>query len=203
MPRSGASGSDADCAKTGAAQHESSKREQACLQTSSSIRSSKSRHASDLSNGRLIRWRGWKVAIVRTPSTLWMWPRASTSALAEERQSRAVAEQDQPLGLDQPDVAPGDLGARRAVGLGHSRARRIEAGQATRCRRRRHPSRSLRASGPQAPGLAADRLPGREILERRSIAEQHDRRRFRARAARSAGAVAEASGSSALLASHC
>ena len=56
-------------------------------------------------------WRGWKVAMVRTPSTLCTWPRACGQRLAEQRRAGPSPNRIRRLRLGQADVAAGDFGA--------------------------------------------------------------------------------------------
>ena len=117
---------------------------------------------------------------MRTPSTLWTWPRACGQRLAEQRLRRAVAEQQQPLGLGEADVLAGDFGAGLALRVGSSARRARGSRRATRCRpgRRGIPiAASMRSASSQAsPPIG---WPAADILERGSIAEQHDRGIFR------------------------
>ena len=93
--------------------------------------------------------------------------------LAEQRETRSVTEQDQALWLDEPDVPARDFGARVPLFVAHSSAGRMKTGKGRAVSlvgghsdRREHPPR-------ERPGIAADRLARRKILERRSVAQHH------------------------------
>src|SRR5205085_4733617 len=91
--------------------------------------------------------------------------------LSEKRHARAISKQQQPLGLGQANMLTRELSACRSLLVGHSLARRMEAGQ-----RRAisfvvaKPDRGKHALG-QRPRLAADRLPHGRVLQCWRIAE--------------------------------
>ena len=100
-------------------------------------------------------------------------------AFSQQRERRSIAEQQQPLWLCEFDVPACNLRAGLALGRTHPGSRRVEAGEGGAvgfCGRNGDCCEHLLG---ECPGLPPNRPAGGSVLERRRIAQQHDRRLLR------------------------